>query len=149
MGRLTADPDQRLGAIDLVEDLGCEPMALAQASGVIATSSLSCRDYQGYFTSRQDELAATAGSKPPAAAVSWLFSVEQADRLAQGGAAQPVLVQPPRLIISRRERLLARPPSARPRTHSRGDNPPVSRQIRTKRPEDAAREPGVRARCRM
>ena len=91
MGRLTADPDQRLGAIDLVEDLGCEPMALAQASGVIATSSLSCRDYQGYFTARQDELATTAGSKPSAAAVSWLFSVEQADRLAQGGAAQPVL----------------------------------------------------------
>ena len=91
MGRLTADPDQRLGAIDLVEDLGCEPMALAQASGVIATSSLSCRDYQGYFTARQDELAATAGSKPPAASVSWLFSVEQADRLAPGGAAQPVL----------------------------------------------------------
>jgi tetratricopeptide (TPR) repeat protein len=91
MGRLTADPDQRLGAIDLVEDLGCEPMALAQASGVIATSSLSCRDYQGYFTTRQDELATTAGSKPPAAAVSWLFSVEQADRLAPGGAAQPAL----------------------------------------------------------
>lgn len=91
MGRLTADPDQRLGAIDLVEELGCEPMALAQASGVIATSSLSCRDYQGYFTARRDELAATAGSKPPAAAVSWLFSVEQADRLAPGGAAQPVL----------------------------------------------------------
>jgi tetratricopeptide (TPR) repeat protein len=91
MGRLTADPDQRLGAIDLVEDLGCEPMALAQASGVIATSSLSCRDYQGYFTARRDQLATTAGSKPPAAAVSWLFSVEQADRLAPGGAAQPVL----------------------------------------------------------
>ena len=91
MGRLTADPDQRLGAIDLVEDLGREPMALAQASGVIATSSLSCRDYQGYFTARRDQLATTAGSKPPAAAVSWLFSVEQADRLAAGGAAQPVL----------------------------------------------------------
>lgn len=91
MGRLTADPDQRLGAIDLVEDLGCEPMALAQASGVIATSSLSCRDYQGYFTARRNELATTAGSKPPAAAVSWLFSVEQADRLAPGSAAQPVL----------------------------------------------------------
>ena len=91
MGRLTADPDQRLGAIDLVEELGCEPMALAQASGVIATSSLSCRDYQGYFTARRDELATTAGSKPPAAAVSWLFSVEQADRLAPGRAAQPVL----------------------------------------------------------
>ena len=91
MGRLTADPDQRLGAIDLVEELGCEPMALAQASGVIATSSLSCRDYEGYFTGRRDQLAAAAGSKPPAAAVSWLFSVEQADRLAPGGVAQPVL----------------------------------------------------------
>ncbi len=91
MGRLTADPDQRLGAIDLVEDLGREPIALAQASGVIATSSLSCRDYQGYFTARRDQLATTAGGKPPAAAVSWLFSVEQADRLAAGGAAQPAL----------------------------------------------------------
>ena len=91
MGRLTADPDQRLGAIDLVEELGCEPMALAQASGVIATSSLSCRDYEGYFTGRRDQLAAAAESKPPAAAVSWLFSVEQADRLAPGGVAQPVL----------------------------------------------------------
>jgi tetratricopeptide (TPR) repeat protein len=91
MGRLTADPDQRLGAIDLAEDLGREPMALAQASGVIATSSLSCRDYQGYFTARRDQLATTGGSKPPAAAVSWLFSVEQADRLAAGGSAQPIL----------------------------------------------------------
>ena len=32
MGRLTADTDQRLGAIDLVADLGSEPLALAQAS---------------------------------------------------------------------------------------------------------------------
>ncbi len=52
MGRLTADTDQRLGAIDLVKDLGCEPLALAQASGVIARSSMSCRDYQGYFARR-------------------------------------------------------------------------------------------------
>src|SRR5271170_892032 len=36
MGRLTADPDQRIGAIDLVGDLGCEPPALFQASAVIA-----------------------------------------------------------------------------------------------------------------
>ena len=49
MGRLTADPDQRLGAIDLVQDLGYDPMALAQASAVIASSVLSCRDYRDYF----------------------------------------------------------------------------------------------------
>ncbi|HEX3749601.1 MAG TPA: tetratricopeptide repeat protein, partial [Streptosporangiaceae bacterium] len=35
MGRLIADTDQRLGAIDLVEDLACEPLALAQAIAVI------------------------------------------------------------------------------------------------------------------
>ena len=44
-------------------------------------------------------------------------------------------IQPPRLITSRPERLLAPPLSAGPCTQSRGDNPPVSRQIRTKRPE--------------
>ena len=32
MGRLSADPSQRLGAVDLTEDLGCEPLALAQAT---------------------------------------------------------------------------------------------------------------------
>jgi len=91
MGRLTADTDQRLGAIDLVADLGGEPMALAQASGVIASSALSCRDYRGYFVDRRAQLTDVPGTKPPAAAVTWTFSVEQADRLAPGGAIQPLL----------------------------------------------------------
>ena len=81
MGRLNADPDQRLGAIDLVEDLGCEPLALAQASAVIASSALSCRDYRGYFARRREQIV---GARL-AAAVTWTFSVEQADRLALGG----------------------------------------------------------------
>ena len=91
MGRLTADTDQRLGAIDLVADLSSEPLALAQASGVIASSALSCRDYRGYFVDRRAQLTEVPGAKPPAAAVTWRFSVEQADRLAPGGAAQPLL----------------------------------------------------------
>ncbi|HUZ24226.1 MAG TPA: FxSxx-COOH system tetratricopeptide repeat protein [Streptosporangiaceae bacterium] len=92
MGRLTADPDQRLGAIDLVKDLGCEPLALAQASAVIAESALSCRDYRGYFARRRDQLAeADGGTVPPAAAVTWTFSVEQADRLSPDGASQSLL----------------------------------------------------------
>jgi tetratricopeptide (TPR) repeat protein len=90
MGRLTADPDQRLGAIDLVKELGCEPLALAQASGVIASSALSCRDYRDYFVRRWEQLAA-GGGEPAAAEVTWTFSVEQADRLAPGGAAQAML----------------------------------------------------------
>jgi tetratricopeptide (TPR) repeat protein len=86
MGRLNVDPDQRIGAIDLVKDLGCEPLALAQASAVIASSALSCRDYRGYFAQRREQMA-----EPAAAAVTWTFSVEQADRLWPGGGAQAML----------------------------------------------------------
>ena len=42
-GRLTTDPDQRSGAIDLVTELGCDPAALAQASAVIISSGIRCR----------------------------------------------------------------------------------------------------------
>ncbi len=91
MGRLTADTDQRLGAIDLVEDLGREPLALVQASAVIAGSALSCRDYRDYFGRRRDEMAATARADPAAAAVTWTYSFEQANRQSPGGAAQALL----------------------------------------------------------
>jgi tetratricopeptide (TPR) repeat protein len=91
MGRLTADPDQRMGAIDLVQDLGCEPMALAQASAVIASSALSCRDYRDYFVRRRDELTGMANNEPPASSVTWAISVEQAERLSPGGTTQALL----------------------------------------------------------
>jgi tetratricopeptide (TPR) repeat protein len=91
MGRLTADPDQRLGAIDLIQDLGCEPLALAHASGVIASSVLSCADYRGYFAQRRDHIAQATGSEPAAAAVTWTLSAEHADQLSPG-AIQPLLV---------------------------------------------------------
>jgi len=81
MGRLTADPDQRLGGIDLVEALNNEPLALAQASGVIVGSVLSCRDYLNYFTRRHEHMARSAGGDPAAAAVTWTFSAERADQL--------------------------------------------------------------------
>ena len=86
MGRLTADPDQRLGAIDLVADLSYEPLALAQASAVIASSVLSCRDYRAYFARRREHMAQAAGSGLAAAAVTWTFSAEQADRLSPRSA---------------------------------------------------------------
>jgi tetratricopeptide (TPR) repeat protein len=91
MGRLTADPDQRLGAIDLVVDLGCEPPALAQASSMIATSRLTCRDYRDYFAQRRAQLAGTSAGARSAAAVTWTLSVEHAERLSPGGGAQYLL----------------------------------------------------------
>jgi Tetratricopeptide repeat len=90
MGRLTADPDQRLGAIDLIQDLGCDPMALAQASAVIASAVLSCRDYREYFRRRREHMADTE-AEPAAAAVTWTLSADQADRLSPG-APQALLV---------------------------------------------------------
>ena len=86
MGRLTADPDQRLGAINLVQDLGYDPLALAQASAVIASSVLSCRDYRDYFTRRREHMAQAAAGDPAAAGVTWTFSAEQAERLLPRGA---------------------------------------------------------------
>ena len=89
MGRLTADTDQRQGVIGLAGELNCEPSALAQASAVIASSVLSCSDYQEYFTLRRAQLAQPAGSeRPTAAAVTWTLSAEQAERLSPGGATQ-------------------------------------------------------------
>ncbi len=91
MGRLTADPDQRIGAIDLVSDLACEPYALTQASAVIASSGLSCRDYRDYFAQRRAQFAEAGTSERSAAAVTWTICVEQADRLSPGAGAQYLL----------------------------------------------------------
>jgi len=90
MGRLTADPDQRLGAKDLVEDLGYEPSALTQATAVISGSTMSCRDYRGYFVRRRQQMTAASGVKS-AAAVTWTFSFEQTEHLSPGGVARSLL----------------------------------------------------------
>jgi hypothetical protein len=45
--RLSANRGQRLGAIDLVTTMGLEPVALTQASAMIASSAMSCRNYRG------------------------------------------------------------------------------------------------------
>jgi tetratricopeptide (TPR) repeat protein len=84
-GRLEA-AGQRLGAADLAAALDFEPLALAQASAVIASSGESCRDYLNHFTARREQLA-----RPPAAAVTWTFSAQQADRLAPDGSTRAVL----------------------------------------------------------
>lgn len=86
--RLTADPDQRLGGVDLVQDLGCDPLALAQASATIVSSGVDCRDYREIFARRREQIAGIAGAQPPARAVTWTLAVECADELSPGGGAQ-------------------------------------------------------------
>jgi hypothetical protein len=65
-GRLTTDPDQRSGAIDLAGELGCEPAALAQAAAVIISTGIRCQEYRDYFIDRRSQ-SAEAG-EPAAAA---------------------------------------------------------------------------------
>ena len=90
VGRLAADLDQRQGAIDLIGDLGHDPLALAQASAVIATSDLTCHDYREHFLRRMEQaVSATAGAAGPdgggelaPGAITWALSMDHADLLA-------------------------------------------------------------------
>ena len=91
-GRLITDPDQRSGAIDLAGELGCEPDALAQASAVIASSGMPCREYRHYFVQRRARLEAADGGKRPAAAVTWTLSASRAEELAPGGGTWLLLM---------------------------------------------------------
>jgi len=91
MERLSANPGQRFGAIDLINAMGPEPAALTQASAVIASAPMSCHDYREYFVRRQRQLADSSGAVPPASAVTWTLSWERADQLAPGGSVQALL----------------------------------------------------------
>jgi tetratricopeptide (TPR) repeat protein len=91
VGRLSADPEQRRGAIDLIGDLDFQPLPLTQASAVIANSWTTCADYREHFTSRLWRMSEPAGRQAPPAAVTWTMAVEQADLLLPGGAVQNCL----------------------------------------------------------
>jgi tetratricopeptide (TPR) repeat protein len=91
MGRLSANPAQRLGAIDLVSDMALEPTALTQASAVLASTSLSCHNYHESFVRRRQQLTDSSGAPPSASAVTWTLSWERADQLAPGGSVPSLL----------------------------------------------------------
>ncbi|HEY6310609.1 MAG TPA: tetratricopeptide repeat protein [Streptosporangiaceae bacterium] len=90
--RLGANPVQRQGAIDLVETLGREPLALGQASAAIASSNLTCRDYREFFVRRQQEIWAGAREIPSATMVTWVLSLERAESLLPSPAIRLMLV---------------------------------------------------------
>ena len=88
--RLSANPGQRLGVIDLVRAMGSEPAALGQAGAVIASSTMSCHQYREHFAARQQQLTTSPGPLPPAAAVTWTLSFERACQLVPGSAEPPL-----------------------------------------------------------
>jgi tetratricopeptide (TPR) repeat protein len=92
LARLTEDRGQRTGAIDLADVLGGEPVALWQASAVLNSSIMSCRDYLDQYARKRDLLMASIPGRPAAAAITWTLSVEHASRLLPSGPVQPMLI---------------------------------------------------------
>jgi tetratricopeptide (TPR) repeat protein len=90
--RLSANPVQRQGAIDLAETVGREPLALGQASAVVASSNLTCRDYRDLFLQRRDEVWFGAEEIPSAATVTWILCLERAESLLPGPSIRLMLV---------------------------------------------------------
>jgi tetratricopeptide (TPR) repeat protein len=88
---LRADPDQRLGAIDLADDLGYEPLALAQAAGWIRYSGCSCRDYRLSLASMRERLAGATGVEPHPVAITGRLALEQVGALRHGDQARALL----------------------------------------------------------
>ncbi len=91
VGRLSSDPDQRRGAIDLIEDLDCQPLALAHATAAIGSSWMTCVEYREQFHRRLAVFNPPEGQALPATSVTWTLSVDHADQLLPGGFAQSCL----------------------------------------------------------
>jgi tetratricopeptide (TPR) repeat protein len=91
VGRLSSDPDQRRGAIDLLDDLDCQPLALAQATATVGSSWMTCGDYRDQFYLRSSVLSSPDAAPLPAAGVTWTLSVDHSDQLLPDGSAQRCL----------------------------------------------------------
>lgn len=90
--RAGLDRDQWAEALDLADDLGCLPLALAQAQALIASEQLSCREYRGHLSQRKAKLTGQWGQGYPAVvAASWWLALDRADQLRPSGSARPAL----------------------------------------------------------
>lgn len=79
--RTSGDPDRRRGAVDMIDALGGEPLALAQACSVIVNSAMTCMDYREMFLGLREQIETAQGGAALAASVTWLLSLDLADRL--------------------------------------------------------------------
>ena len=80
--RLHEDPGQRTEALDLATDLGCHPLALAQATALMTDTGVNCREYRLWFADRRKHLTGAAPGDPPSTLeVTWSLSIERASQL--------------------------------------------------------------------
>src|ERR1039457_5325851 len=88
--RLHDDPGQRTEALDLAKDLGCHPLALAQATALMIDTGANCREYRFWSADRSSHLtSALSKDVPSALEVTWSLSIERANQLPPAGLARP------------------------------------------------------------
>jgi len=86
------DRDQRLEALDLVDDLGYLPLGLAHAAAVITSDRLSCREYRLRLSERKAQLTGLVAQGYPAIVIASLWlALESADQLPPLRMARPAL----------------------------------------------------------
>jgi tetratricopeptide (TPR) repeat protein len=88
--RLIDNPDQRLESLDLGEDLGGLPLGLAQATAVMRTRELSCREYRAQLAERRPHMPEVDGVSASVLA-TWSIAAECAHELPPAGLAWPTL----------------------------------------------------------
>jgi tetratricopeptide (TPR) repeat protein len=89
--RLIDNPDQRLEALDLGEDLDGLPLALAQATAVMRIRGLGCREYRAQLAERRPHMPEVDGVSASVLA-TWSIAAECADEFPPAGLAWPTLV---------------------------------------------------------
>ena len=91
--RLQDDPGQRTEALDLATDLGCHPLALAQATALMRDTGANCREYRLWSAERRRQLTGPAPGGPPSTLeVTWSLSIERANQLLPADLAEPALM---------------------------------------------------------
>ncbi len=89
---LKDDPDLRLGAPDLTDDLGGLPIGLDLATAVMIGRRLDCRAYRAVFAERRQRFAGAWGSSSPTPVlVAWSLAVDRASEVVPAGLAWPLL----------------------------------------------------------
>jgi tetratricopeptide (TPR) repeat protein len=90
--RLADYAEQRIEALDLVEDLEGLPIGLAQAAAVMNANRLSCQEYRTQFGERRAYMSGrpVEGVSPEVLA-TWSLAAECAHQLAPAGLAWPAL----------------------------------------------------------
>jgi tetratricopeptide (TPR) repeat protein len=90
--RLTDLPDQRVEALDLADDVGGLPIAIAQAAAVVVNRGTTCRDYRLQYAERlRNTVGAVVDGCPQPMIATWSLAVERAHELSPVGLAWPAL----------------------------------------------------------